>query len=111
MHLIYTILVCFVIPESLSKNQMAASRIRHQEELVTLREEREGVVVGVLVRIRRIFGFLSPLAILVPTPVEGVNPLKCRKRDWNLTLVTAAYGFTVMVMVNLKVYEFVSGKG
>lgn len=100
MHVIYATLVWFIIPESLSQNQMAASRDRHQEELTKLREEREGVVVGVLVRIKRIFGFLSPLAILVPRPVEGGNPLKCRKRDWNLTLVAAAYGFTIMTMVN-----------
>lgn len=99
MHAIYFMLVWFIIPESLSRNQMAASRARHQEKLATLREEREGAIVGILVRIKRLFRFLSPLAILLPTPVEGGNPLKRRKRDWNLTLIVIAYGFTIMIMV------------
>lgn len=105
MHLLYGILVWFILPEALTKEQMAASRTKHTEDIRKLKESREGIAVGFIIRIQRLFGFLSPLGILVPKVIKGRNPLKGRKRDWNLSLVAAAYGFTILVMVgHLRCY-------
>ena len=102
LHLIHAALVLFIIPESLYQTQMIASRVRHRERLRELKESRDGVVEpGILVRIKRLFGFLSPLTMLLPAHVEGHRLLKCHKRDWNLTLVAIAYGLTTMIAVSL----------
>jgi len=102
LHLIYATFTWIIIPESLSRRQMVASRARHQEEIRLLKEAREGIAVGLLVRIRRLFGFLSPLTMFMPVYVKGHNPLKVyKKRDWNLTLVAAGYALTIMIMVGL----------
>jgi hypothetical protein len=103
MHLIYVIFVGFIIPESLSPLQMVASRDRHQQELKDLKEAREGVAVGLLVRIKKLFGFLSPLTMFIPTRVEGPRwkALHGHKRDWNLTLLAAGFGLMSMIMVSL----------
>jgi MFS family permease len=100
IHFIYAIFAWIIIPESLSQFQMLASRVRHQEQLRELKEAREGVTVGVLVRIKRLFGFLSPLTVFMPAHTKEHNPLKEHKKDWNLTLVAAAYGLTIMIMVS-----------
>ena len=50
---------------------------------------------------QRLFSFLTPLAILGPTVKEPGNALKGRKKDWNLTLLAVAYGFTVALMVSV----------
>src|ERR1700683_4553751 len=66
LHLIYAVFVWIIIPESLSRTKMVASRVRHQQELRDLKEAREGVAVGLLVRVKRLFGFLSPLTMFIP---------------------------------------------
>lgn len=101
MHILYGILVWFIIPESLTQEQMTACGIRHRDEIRKIKEARIGAAAGVFVRIKRIFSFLSPLALFVPKTVESQNPLKGTKRDWNLSLVAAAYGSTIMVMVRI----------
>ena len=50
---------------------------------------------------QRLFSFLMPLAILGPIEKEPRNTLKGRKKDWNLTLLAVAYGFTVAMMVSV----------
>jgi hypothetical protein len=101
MHLIYGVFAWIIIPESLSRLQMVASRVRHQDEIRLLKEVREGVAVGLLVKIKRSFGFLSPLTMVMPVQVKERNPLKAHKRDWNLTLVVAGHGLVVMIIVSL----------
>ena len=49
----------------------------------------------------RLFSFLRPLAILGPTENIPKNTLKGRRKDWNLTLVAVAYGFTVALTVSI----------
>lgn len=100
LHMVYAILVWFFIPESLHKNQMIASRLRHKEELNTLKVSREGVAAGFTVRFKRAFEFLSPLALFVPPRVEEEHPVRGWKRDWNLTFVAAAYGLVVLIIVS-----------
>jgi hypothetical protein len=71
------------------------------KEAVAKRKERlqsgNGIRVGML---KRMFGFLSPLSIFIPQRIRD-NPLK-RGRDWDLTLLVVAYGFTVTIMVSLR---------
>jgi len=98
LHLIYAIFVWVIIPESLSLPKMVASRVRHRQELKDLKEAREGVTVGLLVRVKRLFGFLSPLTMFIPAHIERRRPLKGHKRDWNLTLVAAGYLLATMIM-------------
>lgn len=108
VHLVYAFMIWFVIPESVPPPRMIASRLRYKEELRSLKEAREGVAAGVAVRIRRLFGFLTPLTIFMPATMEGQqqNPLKKEKKDWNLTLVAVSYGLVILIMVGF--YLFVS---
>jgi MFS family permease len=102
LHLTHAAFVLLIVPESLYQTQMMASRVRHRERRRELKESRDSVVErGILFRIKRLFGFLSPLTMLMPAHVEGNGPLKCRKRDWNLTLVAIVYGSTNIIMVSL----------
>lgn len=100
MHLLYAILVWFIVPESLTKDQMLAARTRHSQEIRKLKEAREGIAVGVMVRIRRLFSFLSPLTLFVPRAIEGQNSSNWFKRDWSLTCTGLAYGFTIALIVS-----------
>ncbi|CAA7270975.1 unnamed protein product [Cyclocybe aegerita] len=101
-HILYTILVFFILPESVSQKQMALAKARYAAELLDHAQERErNPAVGVLVKIRRLFAFLSPLTVFLPgeakTKPDG-NPLKKPKKDWNLTLMALGYGFTITIM-------------
>jgi MFS family permease len=87
-----------IIPESVSRPKMIAFRIQHQEEQENLKGAREGVTVGILAIIKRAFGFLSPLALFMPVSITGHSPSKSRG-TWNLTLLAAGYGMTVMISV------------
>jgi len=51
-----------------------------------------------------------PLAILGPTEKEPGNTLKGRKKDWNLTLLAVAYGFTVGTLGSTSfVFQYATG--
>jgi len=76
MHLIYIAFVCIIIPESLSGARMAASQVRYLEEMRQLKEAREGVAVGILVRIKRLFGFLSPLTMFMACTHQRAQPFE-----------------------------------
>jgi MFS family permease len=106
IHLLYAILVWTLIPESLTSSKMAASRRKHAVEM---QGEITGapVAVSILVRIKRIFKFLSPLAVFVPDKVgKGRNILHSQKRDWSLSLLAASYGFTMLILVRIYRIEF-----
>ncbi|KAG6902244.1 hypothetical protein C0995_002616 [Termitomyces sp. Mi166 len=99
IHLIYAFIVCLVLPESLLKSQMEQSRLKHDSEL---RDTSENLAAGALVRIRRLFAFLSPLSVFLPDFKEmapGQNPLKRKKKDWNLTIVAGVYALAISIMV------------
>ena len=46
-------------------------------------------------------GFLSPLDVFSPVTEGRANGFKCTERDWSLSLLAAAYGFTIMIMVSI----------
>ena len=91
MHALYAFVVWFFIPESLTPEQMKESVAKRRERL----QSENGVRVGML---KRMFGFLSPLSIFIPQKIRDY-PLK-RGRDWDLTLLVVAYGFTATIMVS-----------
>jgi hypothetical protein len=81
---------------------MHRSDVKYGKELRDTARDREmNPAVGLLVRIKRLFAFLSPLAVVMPKIVANrTSPLKKTTRDWSLTLIAAAYGFTIFIMVS-----------
>lgn len=111
VHCAYAVLVWFVIPESLTLAQRRRSRAQYARDQAEMRQR-----TGVLQRVKRLFSFLTPLAVIMPQGLLSANPLKPVKRDWNLTLVVIAYGFTISLMVRiylsaLLIAECVTSKG
>ncbi|KAI0957937.1 hypothetical protein AcW1_006164 [Taiwanofungus camphoratus] len=96
VHLLYSLGIWFIIPESLSAAQMADSAKLHEERLEQLRHSRSKG--GVLVWLSRIFGFLTPLALLFPAAAEGGSPMKKKRRDGSLLLLATGYGFAISLM-------------
>ncbi|KDR68702.1 hypothetical protein GALMADRAFT_256506 [Galerina marginata CBS 339.88] len=107
LHVAYTILVWTTIPESLTKKKMDLAKAKYAADLLETANERElNPAVGLLVRIRRLFAFLSPLAIFMPEEERPTgNPLKKPKKDYNLTLMALGYGFTISLMGTYS-YQF-----
>nr|VWO98059.1 Calcium dependent mitochondrial carrier protein [Ganoderma boninense] len=96
IHVIYALLVWFVIPESLSKADMLGARARYKvanEEYFAAHAHG-----GALVFFKRMFSFLTPLAIFLPVRVDGGKPSMGRKRDWNLLLIVMSYGFVISLL-------------
>ncbi|PPQ91426.1 hypothetical protein CVT25_014314 [Psilocybe cyanescens] len=100
VHLAYTILVWTILPESLAKEQMENAKMTYSAELLIVANEREqNSTVSLLVKTNRLFTFLSPLTVFLPTQGKPTgNPLKKPKNDYNLALMAVAYGFTVSIM-------------
>ncbi|KAH9952018.1 MFS general substrate transporter [Amylocystis lapponica] len=101
MHVFSCCFVWFLVPESLSREQLAENREIHAEDLEKLKIARSGG--GLLVFISRLFSFLAPVALFYPTVVEG-SPLKKTKRDWNLLLLVLGHAcvFTAFGGVSYK---------
>ncbi|KAJ3539408.1 hypothetical protein NMY22_g4751 [Coprinellus aureogranulatus] len=99
VHLLYAVLIFLILPEPLSKQRMKESQRRYTEELRENAEEaREGAAAWKL-KAKRLFRFLSPLSIFMPSFVDnGRNPLKRKERDWTLALIAVAYGFTISII-------------
>lgn len=107
VHIVYALLIWVAIPESLTKKDMAEAKAKYDEEMCELARERDlNPTVGFLVKLKRIFSFLSPLAIFMPE-IERAdeNPLKIPRRNWNLTLMAIGYGSTVSVVGSYS-YKF-----
>ncbi|KAI0831072.1 major facilitator superfamily domain-containing protein [Trametes gibbosa] len=97
LHLVYALLIWFVIPESLHERDMQAARIRQRVEEEQYRAAHAHG--GALVLVKRLFAFLTPLLLFLPIHLnEGGTPSKAKRRDWSLFLLVGAYGFTVSLM-------------
>lgn len=102
IHVIYALLVWFVIPESLSKADMLDARARYKaanEEYFAAHAHG-----GVLVFFKRMFSFLTPLAIFLPVRVDGGKPGKGQRKDWNLLFIVSSYGFVISLLVSYYIY-------
>lgn len=101
-HIAYSILAWTILPESLSKDKMEKARIKYAADLLDAANEREqNSTVGFLVRLKRLFAFLSPLTVFYPEEEKSNgNPLKRPRKNYNLTLVVIAFGLNISVMVS-----------
>lgn len=99
VHILYALLVTTIMPESLSLRRMLKSRRLYNEQI----EEANRVPGkrGVWSAFKKLFGFLSPLALFYQAPaVVDSHPLRRPKKDRNLLLVAIGFGFLVSVVVN-----------
>ncbi|KAI0362392.1 MFS general substrate transporter [Trametes cingulata] len=97
LHLVYALLIWFVIPESLHPSERQAARVRQRVEEEQYRAAHAHG--GLLVLLKRMFAFLTPLMLFLPIEMnEGGTPSKGKRRDWSLCLVIMAYGFTISLM-------------
>jgi MFS family permease len=97
IHFLCACIVWFIVPESLSLRQMVLLRHKYLAQA-----DGEGLRARGIVK--RLFAFLSPLSLLMPEISEdqdNSNPLKRKGRDWTLTLVSAAYGCTIALVVRI----------
>lgn len=97
-HALYSLAMFSVIPESLSRAEMTEIRHKHAKEAEEekIRHMHSGVWRTIP---RKIFGFLRPLGLLVPSRnARG-------RRNWSLLLLAAGYGCTTALRADVT-YEF-----
>ena len=100
IHVIYALLVWFVIPESLSPTDKQDARARHKLDMEEYRASHAHG--GLLVFLKRVFGFLTPLALFFPIDLnKGGNPAKGKRRDWSLFFIAIAYACVHSLMVSV----------
>ncbi|TDL24842.1 MFS general substrate transporter [Rickenella mellea] len=112
-HVLFAFVVWVVIPESLSRRSMQESRQRRVAELAeALDAERAEAEAGrstgicLLMRFKRLFGFLSPLTVFAPKSLDKDNaPGKRRAKDWSLTFLVLSLGFNILIMSSYS-YKF-----
>ena len=99
LHLMYSFMVWFIIPESLTNGQMEHAKTRYAD---SLRADPDSSLDARFTRnAQRLFSFLMPLAIFGPTEEKSGNTLLGRRKDWNLTLLAVAYGFSAVMIVSV----------
>ncbi|THG94666.1 hypothetical protein EW026_g6843 [Hermanssonia centrifuga] len=110
IHIFYSSIIWFLIPESLSTRRQMEARRKYKEQLEEVKRAPKGR--GPFAYFRRSFGFLSPLALFYPAPVmTNGSPLKRPRRDWSLLLVATAYGTTLSVMGSYSYkFQYISSK-
>lgn len=106
--MLYTLLIFFVLPESLSLRSRLRARARYSDEVRAEAPERSPRFgIRVLVWVKRLFAFLTPLAVFSPQAQEVQNnPLKKRRWDWNLTLMGITYGLVISIMVRAPSVDY-----
>ena len=98
IHAAYALFVLFVVPESLTTEQMQLSMETHNERL---RGSHHDHPAGHVTQcINRIFQFLSPLTILMPSGKSG------SREDWSLTLIGLVYGLLYIILVRCTLSVF-----
>jgi MFS family permease len=106
IHLLYLVSVLFIVPESLSKEEMASNREAHAENIKRGREKERrrgsGFWYSCWAATRRAFFFLKPLTVFLPKERAG----KQKGRNWNLTFLMISYSFVAMIVVSTRVTSF-----
>ena len=103
-HFAFACMVWFLIPESLAPTQLARAKAAYNQVKVQTR----GGIGGLLARIA---SFLAPLKLFIPVNVATSDNLLKRRKDWNLTLMAAAYGLVIMLVVSEFFQGLVTGVG
>ena len=101
LHVLYAISVFFLVPESLSANQMKESRARYAESgRGATNPNDQGAYVYVLLKLRSFFAFLTPLAVFLPvSDPHTLRPGKKSRRDWSMTIMVIGYASMVSITV------------
>ena len=130
IHILYAMMLWFVVPESLGerarvvckeerqreKEEAAAKERREAEEFARSSENGQwgATIFWSLLRFKRISAFFSPLHVFLPvevdteTEVPGEPNTKVRpKKDWNLTILAVGYAFYQMIMVRTADFSVV----
>lgn len=101
IHLVYLLSMLFIVPESLSKEEMANNRAAYAEktkrELEKERRGGSGFWYWCWTAIRKAFFFLKPLTVFLPRKRAGT----LRGSNWNLTFLMISYSFVALVMVSM----------
>jgi len=100
IHLLYLVSMLFIVPESLSKEEMANNRDDYAEKIKRgLEKERRrgrGFWYSCWTATKRAFFFLKPLTVFLPKERAGRE----KGRNWNLTYLMISYSLVAMVMVS-----------
>ena len=104
LHFMYSLMVWFIFPESLTKGQMELAKARYANSLPA--NSGSGLYTRIARIARRLFSFMMPLAILGPTEKKSRKTIKGRGKDWNLTLLAVAYGLTIAMIVSILINIF-----
>ncbi|KAG8217854.1 hypothetical protein J3R82DRAFT_6020 [Butyriboletus roseoflavus] len=100
LHGLYSILILFILPESLTRARARGARLRRRQEKAN--EVPSGRALGVMKSITR---FLSPLVVLLPEQSLDTNPLKRKRRDWSLFCIAIAFGLGTSILGSFS-YKF-----
>ncbi|KAJ7735098.1 major facilitator superfamily domain-containing protein [Mycena maculata] len=85
----------FILPESLTTAQMNRAWIKRREE--RLPTDGSAAVSW----LRRLFFFLTPLSVLWPEKISKESSVTGVKREWNLFILTMAYGLMLLAASSL----------
>lgn len=100
IHFLYLVSMLFIVPESLSKEEMANNREAYAEkikrELEKERRRGSGLWYSWWAATRRAFFFLKPLTVFLPKERAG----RQKGKNWNLTILMISYGFVAMIVVS-----------
>ncbi|EJD42203.1 MFS general substrate transporter [Auricularia subglabra TFB-10046 SS5] len=100
VHLLTATIWSFFVPESLPDDVRALNIANHEERQ---RREAEDLHCRRRFTWRAMFGFLAPLAVILP---RWRDPLRREKgKDWNLTFLALAHGCALMLMASYQ-YKF-----
>ena len=91
IHTAYVLFAWFVVPEPLTTEQMQNSIKKHEERLHESQHDHDQH--RAVTYMKRIFQFLSPLTIFIPSRKAGTG------KDWNLTLIALSYGLIYLILV------------
>jgi hypothetical protein len=110
IHLSYLVSMLFIVPESISKEEMANNREAHAEktkrELEKERRGGSGFWYWCWISIKRAFFFLKPLTVFLPRKRAG----GLKGSNWNLTYLMIAYGFGALIYVRTILLLLFTGR-
>ncbi|KAG6328398.1 hypothetical protein ID866_10691, partial [Astraeus odoratus] len=96
LHIIYIVLVLFILPESLTKARAHSARLQY-------REKEEHIKIPIVLRIlRRAMKLFTPLTMLLPQRVIGRDPMRLTK-DWSLFFLSICYGLSSTLLSSWSV--------
>ena len=99
IHFFYLLSMLFIVPESLSKEEMANNREAHAEmvkrELEKERRRGGGFWYSCWAATRSAFFFLKPMTVFLPKERAS----RQKGKNWNLTFLMFSYSFVAMIVV------------